>query len=91
LPLASEIGHQPLPAKIERELPRAAAAHPRTELTATEQRLADLSANGATNRHAAAGLFVSVRTVETHATSTYRKLGIRSRPELAAALLRSGH
>ena len=40
-------------------------------------------APGATNRDAAAALFVSVRTVETHVASSYRKLGVRTRAELA--------
>ena len=53
------------------------------ELTATERRVADLIAAGATNRDAAAALFVSVRTVETHVASIYRKLGVRTRAELA--------
>jgi DNA-binding NarL/FixJ family response regulator len=81
--LAREMGHQPLQAQIERELPRVAAARAGDELTATEQRVADLIAAGATNRDAAAALFVSVRTVETHVAAIYRKLGIRSRAELA--------
>ena len=84
--LAAEIGHQPLLAEIERELPRVAAARSGTELTATEQRVADLIASGATNRDAAAALFVSVRTVETHVASIYRKLGVRTRAELARRL-----
>lgn len=81
--LATDIGHRPLLAEIQRELPRVAAARSGAELTATEQRVADLIADGATNRDAAAALFVSVRTVETHVASIYRKLGVRTRAELA--------
>ena len=44
-------------------------------LTATERRVADLIAGGATNRDAAAALFVSVRTVETHVASIYLEAG----------------
>src|SRR5262249_29513078 len=51
--LATEIGHRPLSAEIERELPRIAAARSSGSLTATEQRVADLIAGGATNREAA--------------------------------------
>ena len=47
---------------------------------------ADLIADGATNRDAATALFVSVRTVETHVASIYRKLGVRTRAELARRL-----
>ena len=38
---------------------------------------------GATNKEAAADLFLSPKTVETHLTRVYRKLGVRSRSELA--------
>jgi DNA-binding NarL/FixJ family response regulator len=84
--LATEIGHQPLLAQIQRELPRAAAARAGNELTVTEQRVADLIAGGATNRETAAALFISVRTVETHVAAIYRKLGVRTRAELARTL-----
>jgi len=88
--LAAQIGHRPLLAEIDRELPRVAAARTGTELTATERRVAELIAGGATNRDAAAALFVSVRTVETHVASIYRKLGIRTRAELARRLKPAG-
>lgn len=86
LDLAAKSGHRTLLAEIERELPRVAAARSGTGLTAAEQRVADLIARGATNRDAAAALFVSVRTVETHVASIYRKLGVRTRAELARRL-----
>ena len=63
--LAAEMGHCPLLAQIEREMPLVAAARAGNELTAAEQRVVGLIAAGATNRDAAAALFVSVRTVET--------------------------
>ena len=84
--LATETGHRPLLAEIERELPRVAAVRSGPGLTATERRVADLIAAGATNRDAAAALFVSVRTIETHVASIYRKLGVRTRAELARRL-----
>ena len=88
--LATGIGHRPLLAEIEQELPRIAAARSGSKLTATEQRVAGLIATGVTNRDAAAELFVSVRTVETHVASIYRKLGVRTRAELARKLATAG-
>jgi DNA-binding CsgD family transcriptional regulator len=84
--LAVEMGHRPLLAEVEREMPRVAAARSGAGLTATERRVADLIAGGATNRDAAAALFVSVRTIETHVAAIYRKLGVRTRAELARKL-----
>ncbi|MCW3003457.1 MAG: transcriptional regulator, LuxR family, partial [Conexibacter sp.] len=55
-------------------------------LTASERRVADLAAAGATTRQIATELAVSPKTVETHLTRAYRKLGVRSRPELPDAL-----
>jgi DNA-binding CsgD family transcriptional regulator len=84
--LAADMGHRPLLAEIERELPRTEAARSGTELTEAERRVADQLVAGATSREAAAALFVSVRTVETHVASIYRKLGVRTRSELRRAL-----
>jgi DNA-binding CsgD family transcriptional regulator len=55
-------------------------------LTPAELRVGRLVATGATNQEVARQLFVSVRAVEAHLTSIYRKLGIRSRTELAIRL-----
>ena len=59
-------------------------------LTPAEQRVAALVAEGRTNREVAAALFLGERTVETHLSHVYAKLGIRSRTELGASPLRLG-
>ena len=55
-------------------------------LTPAEQRVATLVAEGRTNREVAAALFLGERTVASHLTHIYAKLGIRSRTELARVL-----
>jgi DNA-binding CsgD family transcriptional regulator len=55
------------------------------ELTETERRVAELAAQGRSNKEIAAGLFIGVSTVEMHLSRVYRKLGVR-RAELAARL-----
>ena len=52
-------------------------------LTRAEQAVADLVANGLTNREAASELFLSPDTINTHLRHAFTKLGIRSRAELA--------
>jgi DNA-binding CsgD family transcriptional regulator len=54
------------------------------DLTPTEDRVAALVAAGSTNREAADALFVSIHTVEANLKRIYRKLGVRSRTELAS-------
>jgi DNA-binding NarL/FixJ family response regulator len=56
------------------------------ELTPTEQWVAELAAAGTAKKEIAAELYVTVRTVETHLTKIYEKLGIRARVKLARRL-----
>ena len=65
---------------------RGVAASGEDALTGSELRVARMAADGMTNREIAEGLFVSLRTVETHLTHAYRKLSIDSRDELAGVL-----
>jgi DNA-binding CsgD family transcriptional regulator len=52
------------------------------ELTPTERRVAELVAEGRSNREAADALFLSVKTVEANLSRIFHKLGVRSRAEL---------
>lgn len=52
-------------------------------LTPRELQVAVAVAGGATNREAAARLFLSEKTIERHLGNVYRKLGLRSRSQLA--------
>jgi DNA-binding NarL/FixJ family response regulator len=65
------------------ELAAAGAPAASEELTARERDVCELVAAGRTNREVAAALFLSPRTVEHHLRAAYRKLGVRSRTELA--------
>jgi DNA-binding CsgD family transcriptional regulator len=56
------------------------------ELTETERRIAELVAEGRSNKEVAARLFITARTVEGHLTRVYEKLGVRSRGELVHRL-----
>jgi DNA-binding NarL/FixJ family response regulator len=59
---------------------------PADALSGRERRVAELAAAGATNREIAEKLFVTVRTVESHLSNVYRKLGVELRADLVAAL-----
>jgi DNA-binding NarL/FixJ family response regulator len=67
--------------------PRSSARSGVGSLTASELRVASLATEGRTNRDIAQALYVTPKTVEVHLSSTYRKLGIRSRSDLAGALV----
>jgi DNA-binding CsgD family transcriptional regulator/tetratricopeptide (TPR) repeat protein len=90
--LATICGAVPLAARAETELlatgarPRRIALSGVDSLTPSERRVAQMAAEGHTNREVAQALFVSPRTVEVHLSSVYRKLEIRSRSQLPAAL-----
>jgi DNA-binding CsgD family transcriptional regulator len=75
-------------ARARAEVARISGRRPPTDgaLTPSEQRTSELAAEGLSNKEIAARLVVSVHTVEVHLSRAYRKLGIRSRGQLADAL-----
>ncbi len=68
------------------ELARIPSGQASTGLTATEEIVARLAAQGLSNREIAERVFVSPKTVEVNLTRVYRKLGVRSRAALASRL-----
>jgi DNA-binding CsgD family transcriptional regulator len=58
----------------------------RARLTPSERRIAEMAADGASNKQIAQALFLTVKTVEMHLSNAYRKLDVRSRRDLAPAL-----
>jgi DNA-binding CsgD family transcriptional regulator len=66
--------------------PRPPAGAGAGALTPAERRVAEIAAQGATNRDIARRLYLSPKTVEMHLHSTYRKLDLPGRAGLATAL-----
>jgi DNA-binding CsgD family transcriptional regulator len=83
------LGANPWAARAQGELAATGERIPRTAgpvsraLTPAELQVCRAVATGQTNREVAAHLFLSLKTVESHLTSAYHKLGLRSRTELA--------
>ncbi|MBA2953721.1 AAA family ATPase [Nocardioides sp. MAH-18] len=63
-------------------------ADPREDLSAQEAQIAELAAQGLSNREIGQRLFLSHRTVGSHLYRIFPKLGITSRSQLAGALAR---
>jgi DNA-binding CsgD family transcriptional regulator len=70
--------------------PRHAALRGPEALTPAELRTARMASEGLTNRQIAQTLFVTAKTVETHLSHAYSKLGIASRSKLVEALAAAG-
>ncbi len=81
-----QLGAEPWALRAHEELRRTAARAAPTGLSETELKIARLAADGLTNQAIAAEVFVSRKTVEANLGRVYRKLGIRSRAQLARAL-----
>lgn len=96
LELAARCGAGGLERRIRDELaavgsrPRRVARSGVAALTASELKVATLAGDGFNNREIAERLFVTRRTVETHLTHVYEKLGIAGRGELQPALAEEG-
>ncbi len=92
LDLLSGSGADGLIARATKEL-QAAGGRPRRQalsgvesLTPSERRVAQMAAEGMTNREVAQALFVTVKAVQWHLRNVYRKLGVGSREEVGKAL-----
>jgi DNA-binding CsgD family transcriptional regulator len=90
---AARLGARHLAASARSELRASGVAHtpasadPLTELTAQQQQIARLAADGLSNREIGERLFLSPRTVGSHLYNVYPKLGISSRHQLRDLLV----
>lgn len=92
LELAHRCNAEPVVDRAHSEL-LATGARPRRlmrtgvdSLTPSERRVAQMAADGQTNREIAQALFVTPKTVEMHLSAVYRKLDITSRSQLPRAI-----
>jgi DNA-binding CsgD family transcriptional regulator len=92
LALAARCGARSLERRARAELaaigvrPRVAERAGADSLTPSERRVAELAAEGETNREIAQTLFVTEKTVETHLGRAFRKLDVTSRRQLRDVL-----
>ena len=72
--------------QARRELSRIGGrSAPRQGLSGTEAQIVELVVAGRSNKEVARALHLSTKTVEWNLSKVYRRLGVRSRTELAAS------
>ncbi|BBX10647.1 LuxR family transcriptional regulator [Mycolicibacterium aichiense] len=82
----TEIGSPLWASRAQSELDRLAARSAGGVLTGAERQVAEYAAAGMSNKQIATALYLSPKTVEMYLSNVYRKLGIRSRAQLAGRL-----
>ena len=86
LEIFTDLGAEVWARQAQRELGRIGGrSAPRGELSATEAEIVDLVVAGHSNKQVAHALQLSSKTVEWNLSKIYRRLGVHSRTELAAA------
>lgn len=82
-----QLGAKPWESAGRRELARISGRQPGNDvLTPSERQIAELVAQGLSNKEVAAALFITRKTVETMLQRAYTKLGIHSRTRLSHML-----
>ncbi|HUA06106.1 MAG TPA: AAA family ATPase [Solirubrobacteraceae bacterium] len=86
LEIFAGLGTSPWAEKTRAELERTHVRQAPQSLTPSEEQVVHLAASGMRNREIADRLYLSPKTVEANLARAYRKLGVRSRAELGAAI-----
>ena len=88
---AAAAGESPLDAKVARALlARQAERTPRTQLSEREREVLTLLARGLANKQIARSLGISERTVKSHLTSVFQRIGVSDRTQAALWAERNG-
>jgi DNA-binding NarL/FixJ family response regulator len=88
---SSATGESTFSPEVTRSLMQVPAVETASLLTAREDEIAELIAEGRTNAEIANSLHLSVFTVKNHVSSILMKLAVRTRTEVAALILKSRH
>jgi DNA-binding NarL/FixJ family response regulator len=88
---SSATGDSTFSPEVTRALMQVPAVETASLLTAREDEIAELIAEGRTNAEIANSLHLSVFTVKNHVSSILMKLAVRTRTEVAALILKSRH